>query len=248
MLETVPCENHLVLDIDEAADWAVQIERQRHALVAANGEYRPWYWWELHNPWSRAAACIDSWGLLDIAQSPKLLDGVAQVIGEDIVLFDTRIEPNPALGDANRTAWRDDKLFFPLDRDGGAVVRLPFGNVEVRIREFCCAGQGIVRVQRGQALIHAADCRYRYAEAISPGEFEFVIRYFPSTHRYLRDPQHPRQMALMNRYPWVNYSTMPLWQVRGEDRADNDFVTGFRVRSGRWTTARPPKFSTEQQY
>ena len=29
---------------------------------------------------------------------------------------------------------------------------------------------------------------------------------------------------------------MPLWLVRGEDKADNDFVTGFQPKAGRWIT------------
>src|SRR5437763_784314 len=50
----------------------------------------------------------------------------------------------------------------------------------------------------------------------------------------LRDPRAPRHRALMEDDPLLNYVHRPLWQVRGEDRAGNDFVTGFSPPVPRW--------------
>ena len=54
---------------------------------------RPWHYAELHNPWSRAASVYDSWGFLDLCQSRSLLGPVAELIGEDIILFDSQWLP-----------------------------------------------------------------------------------------------------------------------------------------------------------
>ncbi|RME62516.1 MAG: hypothetical protein D6782_12040 [Alphaproteobacteria bacterium] len=80
-------------------------------------------------------------------------------------------------------------------------------------------------------------CDFAAGAAAGPGPTAFGARYFPATARYLRDPAHPAHMALMERLPWVNYAAMPLWLVAGEDRAGNDFVTGFNPRAAFWSEA-----------
>ena len=65
----------------------------------------------------------------------------------------------------------------------------------------------------------------------------YAMRYFPASSRYNRDPAAPVHRALTERYPLFNYAQMPLWLVHGEDRAQNDFVTGFNVHAGFWTSA-----------
>ncbi len=67
---------------------------------------------------------------------------------------------------------------------------------------------------------------------------EYVIRYFPATSSYIRDPVHPTQRILMENYPLVNYTRKPIWLVCGVDRAANDFVTGFKPLAGQWTQAK----------
>jgi hypothetical protein len=65
----------------------------------------------------------------------------------------------------------------------------------------------------------------------------YAIRYFSAHSRYERDPTSAVHRVLMERYPLINYAQMPLWLVHGQDRAGNDFVTGFNVRAGFWTGA-----------
>ena len=43
----------------------------------------------------------------------------------------------------------------------------------------------------------------------------------------------------MEEQPLINYATRPLWLVRGEDRAGNDFVTGFAPPVPRWAGSQP---------
>ena len=185
---------------DAEADWARVLDEQLQSVLAAGGRERPWLFWEWHNPWSRASACLDSWTVLDLCSAPALLQAVAEAIGSDIVLFDSQLVPNPALPWQQEPDTRNDPTYFPLEGGAcGVVTSLP----------VCDRASG----------------------------YELLVRYFPADRQYSRDPSHPAHVLLTERYPWVNYRTMPLWLVAGEDRADNDFVTGFNPKAGRWTTA-----------
>jgi hypothetical protein len=62
-----------------------------------------------------------------------------------------------------------------------------------------------------------------------------VFQYFPASSRYIRDPAHPLHQALTERQPLINHATVPLWLVSGEDRADNDFVSGFQPKAAFWS-------------
>jgi hypothetical protein len=90
----------------------------------------------------------------------------------------------------------------------------------------------------GRIVVHPVDLRYRYC-GVTPqdGPFEYVIRYFPATSKYLRDQCSNFYRKLNVLVPLQNYADRPLWLVRGADRADNDFVTGFRQKAGHWTAA-----------
>ncbi len=238
MAERFADDGCVVVGIAEAADWSAVLERQRLALMASGAANRPWLFWELHNPWSRAAAYVDSWQLLDICHDPALVGALAALAGDDIVLFDSQIIPNPALSEFDQSTWRNDRVFFPLNADGGIVVRLPFGFPGARMFEHRRDETRASQYSDGQILIHSADIDYRSSAVNGSGNFEYVIRFFPADLRFLRDPQHAKHVALTDRYPWINYTRLPLWLVSGQDRAGNDFVTGFHTRTGRWTTAR----------
>jgi hypothetical protein len=67
----------------------------------------------------------------------------------------------------------------------------------------------------------------------------YAVRYFPATAHYSRDPAATVHRDLTERYPLLNYARLPLWLVRGEDRANNDFVTGLHVRAAYWSAVRP---------
>src|ERR1700680_3981736 len=54
---------------------------------AAGGAVRPWHYWELHNPWSRAGTVYDSWGFLELCQAPALLDPGTALVGPVIGFF-----------------------------------------------------------------------------------------------------------------------------------------------------------------
>jgi hypothetical protein len=220
--------------------------RQQAAKVgAAGGAVRPWHYWELHNPWSRAGTVYESWGFLELCHAPALLDPVTELIGPDIVLFDSGWLPNPSLTRGAGTDTPDPELSsdaarFPVEPLGGATVLVAFA---AETHAGLSLDLGSIRLPFGSGVVCALEARVAYrvcgiAEAGLPSVY--VARYFPATARYLRDPALAVHRDLTERYPLLNYARLPLWLVRGEDRAENDFVTGFSVRAAYWGTAAGP--------
>jgi hypothetical protein len=220
--------------------------RQQAAKVrAAGGAVRPWHYWELHNPWSRAGTVYDSWGFLELCQAPALLDPVTELIGPDIVLFDSGWLPDPsstwgAGTDAADPDLSSDAVRFPVEPLGGATVLVAFAK---ETHTGLSVDSGSIQLPFGSGVVCALEARVAYRvcgldEAGLPSVY--VVRYFPGTARYLRDPALAVHRDLTERYPLLNYARLPLWLVRGEDRAENDFVTGFSVRAAYWGTAAGP--------
>ena len=187
--------------------------------------------------WGRAGTAYDSWGFLDLCQSPLVLDLVTSLMGPDIVLFDSEWLPNP---------WRSfesDAHRFAVDPIQGLTVLLCVGteqNTATYLEFWNDASHGPVSLQLEPGELLAVDCHLPYdvrSVSKAPDPTLYAVRYFPATSRYIRDPAAAVQRALTERYPLLNHARLPLWLVHGEDRADNDFVTGFNVRAGYWTTA-----------
>ena len=189
------------------------LARQAHALARAT---RPWQWRECHNPWARSAPLFDSWDMLDLCR--KLAHAVRPLLGPDLILFDSGFTPDPW----DTGGWRDDAIAFPVEPLAGCTV-------------FVSCGEGATETAAGLATV----CALAPGDRYRPHGLAFFARIFPSTARYLRDAGHPRHRALMEHVPLVNAATMPLFLVAGEDRADNDFVTGFNPRAPYW--AAPPE-------
>lgn len=55
---------------------------------------------------------------------------------------------------------------------------------------------------------------------------DYAIRYMPADAFYDRSPEHPATVYAARVSPTMNYACRPLWLVRGEDRAGNDFEIG----------------------
>lgn len=55
---------------------------------------------------------------------------------------------------------------------------------------------------------------------------DYAIRYMPATSLYDRRPDHPATVYANEISPTMNYPMRPIWLVRGQDRAGNDFETG----------------------
>jgi hypothetical protein len=221
--------------------------------VRLNGQIdvpRPWHYAELHNPWARAAASYDSWGFLDICQSPTLIDTIATLIGTDIILFDSQWLPERRQLLDTASALESDAHRFPVDPPCGLTALIGFADTHpgmVRIdyqppdHGHTADPQAYVSLDLkcGDVLFVDSGVPYRVRAAPETSiPTVYAVRYFPASSRYNRDPAAPGHRALTERYPLFNYAQMPLWLVHGQDQAGNDFVTGFNPRAGFWTSAK----------
>jgi hypothetical protein len=214
---------------------AVRFLQDQSARLAGQRAPRPWHYAELHNPWARAAALYDSWGFLDLCQSPSLLAGIAGQIGEDIILFDSQWLPEARQRPAGEVAAESDAHRFPVHPLRGVTALIAFTDPPAATLHQQC---GSFELGCGSITLVDPEVPYRLQsrtrDDLPP---VFAARYFPATCRYLRDPTVPLHRTLTERYPLFDYARMPLWLVRGEDRAQNDFVTGFNPRAGYWSGA-----------
>ena len=214
--------------------------REQLGVIYQTGQkLRPWLLWELHNPWSRSALRADSWKFLDLCQSAELLQLITPFIGENIILFDSQFSPDLYDTGKSEISWKNDRLRFPVNPLYGLVVRIPFSDLINENLRFIYkadqSGEQVIDVKSDQLICHNVNLTYRIQGIENLKQpIEYVIRYFPATSRYLRDPATKMHRELTERYPLLNYAQMPLWLVQGEDRAGNDFVTGFRPKAGRW--------------
>jgi hypothetical protein len=163
----------------------------------------------MHNPFGRAAALADAWKFLDLCESRNILDAVANLIGGDLVLWDSELY-------LDAEAWEEARAgegrYWPADPLAGAFVDIVLATAEVVI----------VDVVRAACL-----------PAVAPGA-HYVIRYMPATSLYNRDPLFPANRIAMEERPLVNYLNRPIWLVRGEDRAGSDFAAGFSSIAPEW--------------
>lgn len=181
------------------------------AAARALAAQRPWQEQlsGIHNPFGRHAAVNDAWKFLDIAESTAVLDVVDAALGPDIVLWDSELYID------FRAFAFDEAQYWPVDPLAGLVAA--------------------VALDSGTFLL--ADIT-RLAESTAPlpldGSLQYVLRYMPATSRFNRDPGFPPTRRATEARPLVNYMTRPLWLLRGEDRAGNDFSTGFVIPAPRW--------------
>jgi hypothetical protein len=166
----------------------------------------------VHNPFGHHACAAQAWHFLDIAEYPQLLDGVEDIIGPDIILWDVELY----LGRLSLAP--DEGQCWPADPLAGAIATISLERTQF----------GLIDIGRlPEALPGLA----------MAGGATLAVRYMPATSHFNRNPAFPANWRATEARPLVNYTKRPIWLVRGVDRADNDFVTGFMVPAARWTDA-----------
>lgn len=175
----------------------------------------------IHNPWGAAAGLTDPWRFLNVCESAAVLDAVEAVIGPDIVLWDSELYLRGSDYRDFAAAGREGR-YWPVAPLAGAVAWIAPDDEDAAIQ---VADVHVADINDGAQL--AA----RIAASATP---LYVMRYLPATSRFVRDPKLPANDIAMREQLLINYTTRPLWLVRGEDRAHNDFVTGFASDPPRW--------------
>lgn len=176
----------------------------------------------IHNPFGYHACTDRAWLFLDIAESVELVDEVAAVLGPDIVLWDSELYFDAAALAA------DEAECWPVEPLSGTIA--------------------IVSVELDSVLLvdiaRLADCRSVLPLPAGP---VYVVRYMSARSHFNRDPLFAPNRRTAEMRPLVNYTTRPLWLVRGEDQGGNDFDTGFSVRIGQWAAADWPVPRADEQ-
>jgi hypothetical protein len=170
----------------------------------------------IHNPWGHAAVLATAWPFLDLCEDAAVVAAVARLVGPDVVLWDSELHFE-ARSYLRFVEDGREGLYWPATPPAGAVVLV----TPTRSADPATCLE--------LAALPGADLdNLRLAEPL------YVIRYMPATSLYVRDPDAQRNRAAMEAQPLINYTTRPLWLVAGEDRAGNDFVTGFSPQTPRW--------------
>lgn len=173
----------------------------------------------IHNPWGHSSVLTDAWCFLDLCEDPGILDRVERLIGRDIVLWDTELYLDAATYRRFVEDGREGR-YWPAAPLAGAVVLVAPGAAQ----PLSCLSLASIAGS---------------LPALEPGNPLFVIRYMPGASRFVRDASATANWIAMEEQPLVNYTTRPLWMMRGEDRAGNDFVTGFSPTVPRWAGIQP---------
>jgi hypothetical protein len=185
-------------------------------LAARDPRPRPERLSGIHNPWGHAAVLATAWPFLDLCEDASIVEAVACLIGPDVVLWDSELHLEAGSYLRFVEGGREG-LYWPATPLAGAVVLVtPLRTAD----PATCLDLA--------ALPDADFDSLRLAEPL------YVIRYMPATSLYARDPHASSNRAAMEAQPLINYTTRPLWLVAGEDRAGNDFVTGFSPQTPRW--------------
>jgi hypothetical protein len=164
----------------------------------------------MHNPWGIAATQCNAWPFLDICENNEVLNAVQDLIGPNIILWDSQL-----LLEA-----RDYQQFVAEQREGRYWPAMPLMGAVV-----CLAPLELSHL-RWQC--HALrDLTTTLLMGFAPEQPLYVIRYMAASSHFDRHPRSAANWCAMQEQPLLNYIHYPLWLSRGTDLGKNDFVTGF---------------------
>ena len=182
----------------------------------------------MHNPWGHAAVLANSWRFLDVCEDAAIVTAIARLIGPDIILWDSELHLD-ARAYLRFIAEKREGRYWPVAPLAGALAWVSLARPARPA--ICVTLESLARA----GVSADVDCGLAAIDADAP---LYVIRYMPATSHFVRDSQATANRAGMEEQPLINYTTRPLWLVSGEDRAGNDFVTGFSPVAPRWAGTR----------
>ena len=193
---------------------------------------------------------------LDLAREPEIVELVAGVLGDDVILWGAHVFCKPA-GEGYETPWHQDGHYWPIrplatctvwvalepsTRANGCLRVIPGSHSgqqlhphlhedrdDLTLQQRLAAGsfdesQAVdIELQPGQMSLHDVYMIHgAQANTSLQRRTGVALRYMPASSlfdRRLKPLDGQTGLA-------VNFAQRPLWLVRGQDRAGNDFVTG----------------------
>lgn len=232
-------------------EWMERLRAGTERVVAENPDIRPEDLDTAHIVNNPASPVIGNTDLLDFALGNPALELVEQLIGPDIVLWNTHLFLKPP-GDGKAVPWHQDGQYWPIrplatcslwialdevDEENGAMRYVP-GSHSGQIYSHhtdnddqLCLNQVL---DEGQLPLEDAP----YVK-LSPGEFSLHDVYL--VHGSAANRSARRRSGFAIRYMPASslfdhglhreelnrdFSLRPLWLARGEDRAGNNFRVG----------------------
>jgi len=236
-------------------DVIAQLKPAVERLIDNNADLRPEQLAGAHIRENRDTGVKGNVALLDFTRHPDILDIVEQVIGPDIIMWGSQVFSKPA-GDGMAIPWHQDGQYWPMRPlatvtvwvavdpatvENGCLRVIPGTHEdglmphEVTNETGLALNQGVskgvfdesravdIELEAGQiSLHHAMLVHGSNANRSAKRRCGYAIRYMPATSHFQRDPE-PTRIA---NNQVLDYAQRPLWLLRGQDRANNDFTIG----------------------
>ncbi len=235
------------------ADLIARMSRHIEALMAANPDIRPEQLAGAHIPRNADTGVKGVDALLECVTHPDILDMVEQVIGPDLILWGSQVFSKPA-GDGLAIPWHQDGHYWPLRPlrnvtvwiaidpatvANGCMRVIPGSHRDGMMQHSSSDDPGLalnqglsgvdetravdIELEPGQVSLHDVMLVHgSNANRSGQRRCGYAIRYMPATSLFDRSLS-PMRIA-QNQV--LDYAQRPIWLVRGQDRAGNDFTAG----------------------
>jgi len=236
------------------ADLMVRMTRAIEHLIAANAGIRPEQLVGAHVAKSQDSGVRGETELLECTRHPDILDMVEQLIGPDLIMWGSQVF-SKAAGDGLAIPWHQDGQYWPMRPlktvtvwiaidparvENGCMRVIPGthrGGLmahEFTDRPGLALNQGLVDpvdesqardviLEPGQVSLHDAMVVHgSNANRSGLRRCGYAVRYMPATSHF--DRTIPPTRIAANQV--IDFSQRPIWLVRGQDRAGNDFAVG----------------------
>ncbi|MCH8077148.1 MAG: phytanoyl-CoA dioxygenase family protein [SAR324 cluster bacterium] len=256
-LETYRGDGLVVPPFRFEGDWLERLRSGTERLVAENPDIRPEALDTAHIVNNPTSPVIGNTELLDFALGNPALELVQQLIGPDIILWNTHLFLKPP-GDGKEVPWHQDGQYWPIrplatcslwialdqvDEENGALRYVP-GSHSGRV--YAHHTDNDERLSLNQVL-DEGQLPLQDAPLVKLGLGEFSLHDVYLVHGSAANRSTRRRSGFAIRYMpasslfdhgirrgelKADFSQRPLWLVRGRDRAGNDFQTGHGDGSG----------------
>jgi ectoine hydroxylase-related dioxygenase (phytanoyl-CoA dioxygenase family) len=193
--------------------------------------------------------------MLACASQPALLDMAERIDGPDIIMWGSQVFSKPA-GDGYAIPWHQDGQYWPMrplatvtawiaidpsTRENGCLRVVPGTHKQGVMAHQVVSDGGLalnqalvpgefdeqaaedIELEPGQVSLHDAMLVHgSNANTSGKRRCGYAIRYMPATSLF--DRSIPPTRIADNQV--IDFSQRPIWLVRGQDRAGNDFVVG----------------------
>lgn len=230
------------------------LQQSLDTALTANPGVRPEHLVSIHVKGKNAEGVVGSDAFLDLARDPDILDLVEGVIGPDIVLWGCHLFCKPA-GEGLEVPWHQDGHYWPIrplatctvwvaleasDRENGCLKVIPGSHMPPVLKEHLREEGGALTQRLGE---ESFDEGASVDVELAPGQMSLhdvymihgsnrnasarrraglAIRYMPASSLFDREMFKRSDSSGFT----VDFGQRPLWLLRGEDRAGNDFHAG----------------------